>query len=59
VTLRAGRPQAHGQETLDRLAAAIRDPNFRIFAEGGVIHVVGAGIHEQSRDPFALFDRLA
>ena len=59
VTLRAGRPQAHGQETLERLAAAIRDPNFRIFAEGGVIHVVGAGIHEQSRDPFALFDRLA
>lgn len=59
VTLRAGRPQAHGQETLDRLAAAIRDPNFRIFAEGGVIHVVGAGVHEQSRDPFALFDRLA
>jgi dihydropteroate synthase len=59
VTLRAGRPQAHGQETLDRLAAAIRDPNFRIFAEGGAIHVVGAGIHEQSRDPFALFDRLA
>ncbi|MFM7108136.1 MAG: dihydropteroate synthase, partial [Planctomycetaceae bacterium] len=59
VTLRAGTPQAHGDETLDRLAAAIRDPNFRVFAERGEIHLVGAGIHLASRDPFALFQRLA
>lgn len=58
VTLRAGKPQAYGSEALDRLAAAIRDPNFRIFAEGGEIHVVGAGLHLASADPFALFDRL-
>ncbi|MFM9058938.1 MAG: DUF6513 domain-containing protein [Planctomycetaceae bacterium] len=59
VTLRSGRPQAHGAETLDRLAAAIRDPNFRIFAEAGAIHLVGAGLHLASRDPFALFRQLA
>jgi dihydropteroate synthase-like protein len=59
VTLRAGRPQAHGQETLDHLAASIRDPNFRIFAERGEIHLVGAGLHLQARDPFALFEQLA
>jgi dihydropteroate synthase len=59
VTLRSGRPQEHGQETLDRLAAAIRDPNFRIFAERGEIHLVGAGLHLASRDPFALFKQLA
>jgi dihydropteroate synthase len=59
VTLRSGRPQAHGQEVLDGLARAIRDPNFRIFAERGAIHLVGAGLHLESRDPFALFKQLA
>ena len=59
VTLRAGRPQEHGQEVLDGLAAAIRDPNFRVFAERGEIHLVGAGLHLQSPDPFALFRQLA
>jgi len=58
VTLRAGRPHAHGPEVLDRLAAAIRDPNFRIFAEGEAIHLVGAGLHLASPDPFALFEQL-
>jgi dihydropteroate synthase len=58
VTLRGGKPQEHGQETLDALARAIRDPNFRIFAERGRIHLVGAGLHLESRDPFALFKEL-
>ena len=58
VTLRSGKPREHGPEALDRLAAAIRDPNFRIFAEGGMIHLLGAGLHLESRDPFALFDDL-
>ena len=58
VTLRSGKPQAHGQEVLDGLAQAIRDPNFRIFAERGAIHLVGAGLHLESRDPFALFKQL-
>ncbi len=59
VTLRSGAPQAHGDAVLDGLAAAIRDPNFRIFAERGEIHLVGAGLHLQSRDPFQLFADLA
>jgi dihydropteroate synthase-like protein len=59
VTLRAGKPQEHGPETLARLAASIRDPNFRIFAERGEIHLVGAGLHLHARDPFALFEQLA
>jgi len=58
VTLRAGKPQAHGPEALAALARVIRDPNIRIFAEGGMLHVVGAGIHLESRDPFALFSDL-
>ncbi len=58
VMLRGGKPRAHGPEALDRLAEAIRDPNFRIFAEGGSVHLIGAGLHLASRDPFALFDEL-
>ena len=59
VTLRGGKPRTHGQETLDRLSAAIRDPNFRLFAERDRIHLVGAGIHLESRDPFELFEALS
>ena len=59
VTLRSGKPQEHGDTELDRLAAAIRDPNFRVFAERGEVHLVGAGLHLRSRDPFALFQQLA
>lgn len=59
VTLRAGKPQEHGDAELDRLATAIRDPNFRVFAERGAVHLVGAGLHLSSRDPFALFKQLA
>lgn len=58
VTLRAGKPQEHGSEALAGLARAIRDPNIRIFAERGLVHVVGAGLHLESRDPFALFAEL-
>ena len=59
VTLRGGKPQEHGEEVLDRLAASIRDPNFRVFAERGEIHLVGRSLHLAARDPFALFDQLA
>jgi dihydropteroate synthase-like protein len=58
VTLRSGKPRSHGSDVLDRLAAAIRDPNVRVFAEAGEVHFVGAGLHLRSRDPFALFDEL-
>jgi dihydropteroate synthase len=58
ITLRGGKPQAFGEEALKQLAASIRDPNFRIFAEGDQLHLIGAGLHLASRDPFALFARL-
>jgi dihydropteroate synthase len=58
VTLRAGRPEVHGDVVLDRLAAAIRDTSIRLFAERGEIHLVAKGLHCWSRDPFALFRRL-
>lgn len=58
VSLRSGKPRAHGKEVLDQLASAIRDPNVRVFAEGGEIHLVAAGLHLHARDPFALFGDL-
>ena len=58
VMLRAGKPLAHGRETLDRLAAEIKDHNYRVFAEDEKVHVVSAGLHLADRDPFALFEQL-
>ncbi|HAO73153.1 MAG TPA: dihydropteroate synthase, partial [Planctomycetaceae bacterium] len=59
VTLRSGKQQLHGDEALEQLALAIRDPNFRIFAERGEVHLVGKHLHLASRDPFQLFYQLA
>ena len=47
-----------GDETLDRLAREISDPNYRLFAEDGRLHAVTAGLHATDADPFALFERL-
>ncbi len=48
-----------GGEALDRLAREIRDPNYRLFAEDGLLHAVTAGLHAADADPFALFEQLA
>jgi hypothetical protein len=43
---------------LDELAAGIKDPNFRIFAERGELHVINRDGHRQGADPFELFEQL-
>jgi dihydropteroate synthase len=43
---------------IERLAAAIKDHSFRVFAESGRLHVVSAGLHLESSDPFDLFEQL-
>ncbi len=58
VMLRSGKPLEHGQETLDRLAAEIKDHNYRVFAEDDKVHVVTAGMHLSYADPFVLFEQL-
>lgn len=45
-------------EALAELARKIRDPNFRIFADGQSIHALGARKHFQNEDPFELFDEI-
>ncbi|HEX6984738.1 MAG TPA: DUF6513 domain-containing protein [Planctomycetaceae bacterium] len=46
-----------GAEELARLRAAIRDPNFRLFAEGGELHMMNRDGHWHGRDPYEVFDR--
>ena len=41
-----------------QLAAEIKDPNYRVFAADGEVHVVSHELHLHNSDPFALFDEL-
>jgi dihydropteroate synthase-like protein len=59
VMLRDPKLRAHGEETLRELARRVTDRNFRLFAEGGLLHVVSASLYLQGTDPFALFDQMA
>ena len=58
VALRDPKVHEFGEPALAALAAQIKDNNFRVFAEGGAVHLVGAGLHIADRDPFLLFERL-
>ncbi len=58
VTLRDSKVIETSDETLEQLAGAIKDNNYRIFAERGEVHVVSAGLHLSSPDPFLLIERL-
>lgn len=58
VTLRDPKLHETSNETLEQLAGAIKDNNYRIFAERGEVHVVSAGLHLSSPDPFLLMERL-
>lgn len=58
VLLRDTATQAYGNVQLDRLASEIKDNNYRLFAEGGELHLVSASLHLSDKDPFLLFERL-
>jgi len=58
VMLRDCQLDSFGGEALERLAKSIKDPNYRIFAERGELHVVSANLHLSDTDPYRLFDRL-
>jgi dihydropteroate synthase-like protein len=56
VMLRDPKLREAGAEELSQLAAAVKDPNFRIFAERGELHVINRDGHRQGTDPFELFE---
>jgi dihydropteroate synthase len=50
--------QLHSPFDYDAFAKQIRDKNYRIFADGGQLHVLSANLHLVDRDPFLLFEKL-
>jgi hypothetical protein len=58
VLLRDAKLLRHGPEAIAQLASSIKDHNYRIFAEDGLLHLVSAGMHLMSQDPFDLLKQL-
>ncbi len=58
VALRDAKVHEHGPAALAEIARRITDPNFRIFAEGGAIHVMNSAGYLRGTDPFELFDQM-
>lgn len=58
ILLRDAETSEYGQQTLDELAASIRDPNYRVFAERGEVHVMNRDGYSRGDDVFDLFDGL-
>ncbi|MEL7496906.1 MAG: DUF6513 domain-containing protein [Planctomycetota bacterium] len=58
VLLRDTKLLEYSDEELGELAAQIRDHNYRIFAQQGRVHLMGAGHHFSDEDPFEVFDAL-
>ncbi|MCA9217861.1 MAG: dihydropteroate synthase [Planctomycetales bacterium] len=46
------------QSELDALHSELKDPNYRVFAELGKLHIMNGEHYFQEDDPFELFDRL-
>jgi len=59
LLLRDPKTLEKGPEELAQLAREIKDPNYRVFAEGGEIHLMNRDGYWHGTDPFALFDQLA
>ncbi len=58
VTLRDEKVVEFGPVALAQLAAQIKDRNYRVFAEGDELHLIGPNLHLADHDPFLIFERL-
>jgi dihydropteroate synthase-like protein len=59
ICLRDAQLLEYDGKQIKSLAASIKDNNYRIIAEQGMIHLMGSQRHFQGDDPFELFDSLA
>jgi dihydropteroate synthase-like protein len=59
ILLRDRKLREQGPQILDQLAAAIKDRNYRIFAEGGLIHVMNGSLYLKGENPFELFAAMS
>lgn len=57
VMLRDARLKPKSAESLQQFAAALTDPNFRIYAEAGELHLMNRYGHWHGRDVFRLFEQ--
>jgi dihydropteroate synthase len=58
VLLRDPKLREHGEATLAELAARVKDRNFRLFAERGLLHVISGRMFLRGTDPFDLFEQM-
>ncbi|QEF97164.1 Pterin binding enzyme [Stieleria maiorica] len=58
VLLRDRKLSPFTEATLEGLSRAIKDNNYRLFAQDEVIHLVSRQLHLSDEDPFRLFERL-
>lgn len=58
VLLRDEKLRAIGEDGLKQLASRLTDPNFRIFAEQGEIHLMNRDGYWHGTDPYEVFDQM-
>lgn len=58
LLLRDRKLKPRGPEDLSRLAASLTDPNFRIFAEDGELHLMNGKLYLRGTDPYRLMHDL-
>jgi dihydropteroate synthase-like protein len=59
VLLRDPKVREFGGKALAELAERIKDPNFRLFAEGRLLHLMNNAGYWQGDDPFELFEQAS
>lgn len=58
IVLRDPKTHRYSTEELDRMAAGIKDHNYRLFAQDDALHLISAGMHLVASDPFELLAQL-
>lgn len=58
VMLRDPKVSRFGPDVLAELQARIKDPNWRIFAEDGLLYAMNGGVLLSDSDPFSLFSKM-
>lgn len=58
IVLRDPKLREIGEQGLNQIAAQLTDPNFRVFAEQGEIHLMNRDGYWRGSDPYELFDRM-
>ncbi len=58
LLLRDAKVLSYEPQQIAELAANIKDHNYRILADNGLLHLIGSGEHFSGADPFKIFDAL-